>query len=99
MPFPADQGLAVLKESVEWFAPESTVPLPPFAYDMQPDRPWPERNGPTNFTEQAAQEKEAKEAKEKAEGRRQLWRRERCATEEVKRRSGHGQAGKGHSLH
>ena len=71
MPFPAEQVLAVLKESVEWFAPDSTVPLPPFAYDMQPDRPWPERNGPTNFTEQAAKEKEAKEAKEakeKAEG-------------------------------
>ena len=57
-----------MEEAREMFCAGSTVELPPFAYDMQPDRPWPERNGPTNFTEQAAKEKEAKEAKEKAEG-------------------------------
>ena len=77
-PFP-ERVLAALKEAHEMFAAGSTVPLPPFAYDMQPDKPWPERQGQVDFSEAerlAKLKKEQEAAAAAAEGKvLRRWRR------------------------
>lgn len=49
-PFPK-RVLAALEEAKAMFCKDSVIKLPPFAYDMQPDKPWPERQGQVDFTE------------------------------------------------
>jgi hypothetical protein len=49
-PFP-ERVLAALEEAKAMFCKGSLVELPPFAYDMQPDKPWPERQGQVDFSE------------------------------------------------
>lgn len=49
-PFP-ERVLAALEEAKAMFCKDSAVELPPFAYDMQPDKPWPERQGQVDFSE------------------------------------------------